>query len=232
MRPNILVCAAPKTGSSHIKLSLQKLLNYRSAYAVSDNALYNSAAQIVFHFDEQILHHHIEATPCNVAILNRYSDNVKVVLTLRNVLDCLVSLKDYLEWPRVIAPDPGAGADWDGLSDEQKYRWVAYNSTPWYFKFWVMWQSCDVPRIEVWYEDFFEDQVAGVRRILDWVGIEEEYSDEQILSVTNRKEGKFNVGRSGRGREILSQELIDVVYAHADSWGPYWGNRIKEALLD
>ena len=233
VRPNILICASPKSGSSHIKLLLQKLLRYRSAYAATDNVLYTPAAQVVFEYDEQILHHHVEATPCNVAILNRYQDEVKVVLTFRNVLDSLVSMKDYLERPTVIPPSRmEPGADWARLDDEDKYKWVVYNATPWYFRFWVQWKSCDVPRHEVWYDEFFKDQVSGIRDILDWVGIDDFYGDDEIAIVSRHREGKFNVGRSGRGKELLPKKLIDVVYKNADSWGPYWGSRIRHELLE
>jgi hypothetical protein len=233
MRPNILVCAAPKSGSSHIKLSLQKLLGYRSAYAVSDNVLYSSAAQIVFHYDEQILHHHIEATPCNSAILKRYEDEVKVILTLRNVMDSVVSLVDYLDWATTVPPSQlNPTSDWATLEWDQKVRWAVYNSVPWYFKFYVAWRASDVKHLEVWYEDFFKEQVTGIRTILDYVGIDQtNIRDVDIEDVTRRKDGKFNVGRSGRGKEKIPWDLQCVIHDSAESWGSYWGNQIKEKLL-
>ncbi len=205
---------------------------------VNDNVINPAAAQMILgSFDEQIFHHHIGATPCNVSILKRYEEESRVVITQRNVLDTLVSLREYLEKPEVRdAWDAGpgcSGGQWCALPEDQKMKWIAYNSTPWYFSFFVQWQSAKVNKLVVKYEEFFEDQLDGVRKILDFVGIDQGgYSDQHISEIAGHRDGKYNVGRSGRGKEMIPQEMIDVIYDHADSWGPYWSKRIKEELLD
>ncbi len=257
VRPNILIDAAPKSGSSHIKLTLQRLLGYRDMFISNDNVINASAVQIlVGSFGEQIAHHHIIPSPCNASIMKRYSDELKVVVTQRNLLDLIVSLKNYLEDANVRdawdsrgvearkktisnrrthqeTPFHTTGDDWAGLDDDVQYNWIIRNSVPWYLSFFVSWAASEVPHLDVWYEEFFNDKVAGVEAILDFVGVEPGlYSKDKISEVASHRDGKFNKGRSGRGREVLPQEMIDIVYDQADSWGPYWGRRIKEELLD
>ena len=256
MRHNILVDAAPKSGSSHIKLTLQRLLGYRSMFISNDNVINASSAQIVLgSFDGQIAHHHIIPSPCNAFIMNRYSDELKVVVTQRNLLDVIVSLKNYLESAKVkdawdsrgvearkktmyrrMSNENSpivAGDDWASLDDEVQYNWIIRNSVPWYLSFYVSWAASDVPHIEVWYEDFFKDQVDGVKRILDFCEIDpDKYDNDEIRMISDHKDGKFNKGRSGRGREVLTQEMIGIVYDQADSWGSRWGQKIREELLD
>ena len=47
------------------------------------------------------------------------------------------------------------------------WMWIGYNIIPWYLSFYASWKNTTLPVIWSWYDEFFKDQVAGMRRILD-----------------------------------------------------------------
>ena len=153
---------------------------------------------------------------------------------MRNMLDSMTSLRESLcEGPQTIGIYvPTEFQSWE---KDAQFIWLARNVSNWYFTFYISWEKACVDTHVIWYEKFYQDQVAGIREILDFTRISETgtVTDEAISTIAaNKERGRFKFGKVGRGLTEMPQEAIDIVYSQAASWGPYWESRMVTDLLE
>jgi len=72
----------------------------------------------------------------------------------------------------------------------------------------------------IYYEDVMQDKIGTLHEITKHSGLEPK-TDEEIEAAIraiegNKENARINVGRSGRGREQLSQSQIDFIDRIAD----------------
>jgi len=232
---NIFLAAATRSGSTHIK-NCFVLLGWRAAtthicldeHFNEEHMVDAKIATALFPMGGFVFQQHTRAIGRNVEILREYG--VKPVVTYRNVLDSLVSLKDS------TGKDPRKGytflplhlPDLDQMSEDDKLWWLAYNMIPWWYSFYVSWRQADIDKLFIRYDEFYDNQTAGLAQILEFTGnpIPE---DGKLDLVSLHKGGKFNVGISGRGWD-LPPGIIDLAYSQAKAWGP-WREEIECNLL-
>ncbi len=240
-RPNIFHTAMFRSGSTHIKSTMMRLLpeyhvatSSMCAGGLGDDNLQMIdiyAAAVLFRAPETYFHQHTLGTSGNVALLKQYGLNP--IVQFRNMLDSMVSLHGILN-----EGQQGLGfyipSDWDDMSKKRQLWWLVKNISRWYFVFYLSWMEADISTLQIWYDDYYKDQVAGVRRILDHTGLSAlgTVTDEAIkkASETIDIHSRFKFGRPGRGREILSEEMIADITAQALTWtkGP---EMVKELIL-
>ena len=243
---NIWISSAMKSGSTHMT-NIFRRLGYTlgsthmfiDGYWNEDQDVSPQAAQYLFTMQGFVFHHHTRAIGRTVPVLANYG--IRPIIPIRNVFDSLVSFIDGANVSFGIDITGGNQRvylalhtpSWNYLDEEQKLRWAVFNMIPWYFSFYASWLDSKLPYLFVHYEKFFEDQIAGVREIINHVGAKTPVpaTDEYLKDITAHKDGKFNKGVSGRG-SALPGWVFDHVYAHAESWGPGYYEPIKKTLLD
>jgi hypothetical protein len=224
MTKNIFVTSFLRSGSTHVKVSLSRLLDYRQATTIcsvgargtDEQNISISAAQILFPIPAQVFHQHTKATGSNLALLERFG--FRPVVMVRSVPDCLVSLRERLLRTPDVHPGLYYPPEFVTMSKEDQLTWLVYNVAPWFWAFYESWENATIPRLFVRYEEFYTDQIAGIRRILDHVGIVHSFTDADIDVACNHRDGRFNQGRVGRGKEEIPAPLLDVLAAQADAW--------------
>lgn len=238
-RPNIFFTSMFRSGSTHVRMTLERILvGYRSATtsinagSIGDDG-YPSinifAAQLMFNNPRQIFHQHTCGTSGNVAVLK--ASKMKPVIMMRNMLDSMVSLQELLSegkpqgigvyYPHQIAE----------MSTEEQLWWVVRNLPNFYFTFYLSWKYADLEKLTIWYDEYYKDQVAGIREILAFAGPKGEISDYHIkmASETLTSEDRFKFGRPGRGRERMSEEMIEAIKDQAMAWPE--GDELVEQLM-
>lgn len=238
-RPNIFLTSMFRSGSTHVRTTLERILpGYRSATtsinagAIGDDG-YPSinifAAQLMFNNPRQIFHQHTCGTSGNVAVLK--ASKINPVVMMRNMLDSMVSLQELLSegkpqgigiyYPHQIA----------SMSTEAQLWWVVRNLPNFYFTFYLSWKYAEIDKLTIWYDEFYKDQVRGIRDILEFTGPKGTISDRNISMASEviTSEDRFKFGRPGRGKEILSKEMIWAIEEQASSW-PERDELIRELM--
>jgi hypothetical protein len=229
--PNVFIAGGYKTGSTHIGLSLSRLVRYRRASVIDtrgsigdeDQRIDKPAANILFPMGGMVFQNHVRASPSNLPILQEHG--IRPVIITRNILDSLVSIHrrfnevEEQEW----RAQPSKG--WRKMNENQQWKWLAYNVAPWMMSFYVSWLKADIPKLFVTYEGWFKDQVGGTRGILDHVGLSKlgTVTDEEIVKCTEHRDGNFSgSGVSGRGRKEIPIHIRAIIEDQAKAWGPRW----------
>lgn len=240
-RPNIFLTAFFRSGSSHIKETLLRILpHYHQATTAlsagkigNDNmcAISPFAAQVLFPHPETVFHQHTPGTSGNVSLLSQYG--MRPIVQMRNILDSMLSVVELLR-----TGDQHIGiyypSDFRDLTDSEQFRWAAANLPQWYFIFYRSWMEADIEKHIIWYDEYYKDQVTGMKKILDFTGHSQIGSiDDDDLSAWCHFVGpnsRLKFGQPGRGKEVFTGDLKDSIIKNAYSWGN--GKSLVEELIE
>ena len=238
-RPNIFLTSMFRSGSTHVKVTLMRCLptyhaatTVLSAGAIGDDnhcAIDIFAAQILLPSPETIFHQHTAGTSGNVALLKNHG--IRPVVMMRNMLDSMLSVVELLntgEPQRLGIYYPSKFHNWD--MDDQLW-WAVCNLPNWYFTFYLSWKYADIDKHIIWYDEYYKDQVAGVRGILDHVGFKGNIEDEYIHDAAHTIQGdsRFKFGLPGRGKKVFKPDYIRNIRDQAAAW-PEWKELTEELI--
>ena len=228
-RPNIFHTAMFRSGSTHIKSTMLRLL---PEYHVSTSTMCAGSlgddnlqmidiygAALLFRQPQTYFHQHTLGTSGNVALLKQYG--LRPLVQFRNILDSIVSLVELMR-----EGQQGLGfyvpSDWADMEEEQQLWWAVKNLPRWYFVYYLSWTEADLQILPLWYDTYYKDQVAGVKRILDHTGLSVlgTVTDASILAAAKVIDvhSRFKFGRPGRGVEILTGNMIQDIISQALTW--------------
>lgn len=219
--PKLLLACMPKSGSTWLTQVLGDALGMPSVrgYLEADRneqeldvaALFRTWGQRTF-FVQQ----HVRYSRMTLGLCRAFS--TKIVVLTRRLDDIVVSLRDHVERESPECSMFYTETDWfaDRTPVEQ-LDFIIDHAVPWYLNFYVGWMRA-VARypeqtLHVTYESLIENSAACVDRIARFHG------EPALRSATedlDRRVGtRFNQGRVGRGREILSEHQQDRLRALA-----------------
>jgi len=138
--------------------------------------------------------------------------HVRVVLLQgRNLLDTCVSLRDHFAKQDTISPVAYVDQSFLGLPEQRQFDFLIDLVVPWYLNFFATWfegkRRGEVDFCWVSYERLIQDPAAALKCTLDYVG--ESRTDADIasaLQIASKSPTRLNVGRTGRGMEILTEQ--------------------------
>jgi len=231
------MASAYKSGSNHIADSLANVLGARRTYLIAakegwagdPQRLDPHACEVLFNrFRGMVYLQHICATPNTLGLLRVFQPHVIVIQ--RRLLPTLHSLRKYgdrMMGEGKIQTIPFI-SHWDGMDNDGKWKWVAYNTIPWLYQYYVSWQKqkTDPKLMHVWYEDHFADQVGSAREMLNFLG-EPEPPREKIEAAFFHKESNYTQDRTVYE---IPKFVVDIAYDQAKSWG-LWEEKIVRDLL-
>jgi hypothetical protein len=221
----LYIASGHRTGSMHITHSIGKIINHPVTSGIpaaitrtgaDEHMIQPMAAQTLFLLDDMIFHNHARGSAGNALWLKK--SGMPVLVTVRNIFDVMMSLKEKSDLGISIPGVPSPLKDWNTRSEDQKWRWLAYNTAPWELQFFAAWATCGLKNIR-WcvYEKFFADEVGGMIKILEWLG--QPINKRKIKKVLKEDKTNLNVGGSGRGVKNCPQFAKDIVFAQIDAWG-------------
>ncbi len=221
---HIFVACFQKSGSTYLTELLSEITGFPSralvaAYGHNDQDVHEFALEDVER-ESSVTQQHAKGTANNVALLEKYG--IKPVVLVRDIFDVTVSLYDHIERGRDRVPTGFVHREYWRLTKDEKLLYLVRIHAPWYFNFFVSWREASSSIDVLWltYEELFADQVGTVSRVLGFYGLSAERAtiEAAIRSTTGARSTRFNVGVSGRGRDLPAlhrQAIIDI----AAVWG-------------
>lgn len=233
---NILISGAYRSGSNHIAESLARLFgtrrsilcNAREGWATDPQRLSAPICDAMFNRIQGMVYlQHIFASPHNVGLINVFKP--KVIVCLRKLIPSLHSLRKYGD---AMARDGRLHSipfleHWDELDNNGKWAWVAYNTIPWFYQFYVSWMRVEeFPVHFVWYEEHFADQEKSAESILKFLETPEAPQDV-ISAAFGHRDANYT-----KNREELTVPdfILDIAREQSDGWGS-WEDKIERDLL-
>lgn len=221
----IFLAAFPKSGSTYISNLLSKLTGYPIQTAVQ---FFGHNEQDIFEIRLQsliglnaVIQQHAKGTLNNINLLSKY--HIKPIFLVRNIYDVIVSLSDHTEKEDAKYPMGYIHPEYAGMSVDEKREFIIINVVPWYLDFYLSWRDASTEVEVLWltYENFFADQLAGLKKIVEFYELGSHYTEatmkENIASMPSSG-NRLNVGKAGRGEALLSHEQKQLVVRIARRW--------------
>ncbi len=211
---HILIACMPKSASTYLCGAISELPGMKEAVLTvghhrREQELCPLECALVHHFN-YVAAHHVRYSDTTREIMKRYS--IFPVILVRNIHDCVVSLRDHLLRESLDIPQAYVPRNFRTLATEQQFDFIIDFIVPWYASFFASWSEYDGPVIRLRYERLTQDIPVAIERILK--AIDFGVSRGQILTAlqkVNPVERRFNVGRVGRGLEALSGRQIERI---------------------
>lgn len=230
----ISIVCFPKSGSTFITKSLCEYTGAKQVLIATSAEVQEVSAKRLEILDLKhpsfISQTHCLPTKHALAMHVKYG--METVLIYRNVMDCLASLRDmYVErvetgagiWEGVFVSQWGAYSEnFLKLGQSEQFDFMIEGALNWYLTFFAMWQKKiredGYPATVLRYEDFFADQEANFLKLVDRLDLHDE-EKARTFALPDKEAGakgvRFNVGRAGRGRELLSKAQQDRILSAA-----------------
>lgn len=229
----LVLAAMPKSGSTFLSHTLCALTGYRHYYLA---CAYDNIEQEIYlprvidgFGCGRVVQQHFKANGPNLEVLNRF--DITPVVVVRNIFDLAASIRDHLVTERLDnLPAVYPPGDFLTFSPSRQLDFVIDMVIPWYITYYVSWcQAEKQKQIEfLWvvYEELVADWGTGIRRILDFFGMQKPDVAIARAIETTRAEPKertrLNVGVPGRAHALLSDSQRERIvrltqyYPHVD----------------
>lgn len=222
---NIFIACFPKSGSTYLTDLLRKITGYQVGHTVqyyAHNEQDISETRLQYLVGKKVvIQQHAKGTCNNIQLMEKYK--ILPTVLVRNIFDVVISAADHIKNEDNRGPSVFIHSEYDQMSETEKLDFLISNLLPWYLSFFASWRHASetYPVIFVTYEQLFSNQLSVVKKILDYYNILDKYDDNFLLETissmpvnANRK----NVGRSGRGNEILNDVQKNHILSLVDSW--------------
>lgn len=208
--PKLLLACMPKSGSTWLTMALEDALGLppmrcyleadRNEQELDAVALFQAWGRRVLFVQQHIRYSRITLNLCRAF-------STKIVVLTRRLDDVAVSLCDHVEKESPECAMFYTEAEWfSRRSVEERLDLVIDHAMPWYLNFVVGWLRAMERHggeiLHVTYEDLVIDGAGCLDRIAGFYGAD---LGSRAAEALDRRVGtRFNQGRVGRGREVLS----------------------------
>lgn len=203
-RKHILIACMPKSGSTYLSNAVSRLPDFRKAtlvqsYGRSEQELSHAQA-LRKHRYNYVAQHHVKYNDNTEFVLRKF--NVAPVVLVRNIFDCVASIRDHIRNESVASPTAWFDEEMREFDDDKLSSMIAQLVIPWYIHFYVSWTHCP-DALLLTYENAFADLSGTVARISEHAGLTLPASTiKNSLEVKTNKPDRFNFGVSGRGAAL------------------------------
>lgn len=222
-KPKIFIASSHRSGSTHMGQTLCNLTGrtmdsgmvaFRKGFGADEHTFHPFMAQALMTRNDIIFHQHCKGTTVHQEILNSFG--AYVLVTVRNIYDLALSsmerMNNGVHAPCVVSPPK-----WKDFSDHDKWLWAAHNLIPWNFQFAASWMMSDCNTLWVKYETYYADQIAGMKKILEFLRLPER-SDKDIRKAADINVN-LKVGKVGRGEATVPDDVRQIVERQYGIWG-------------
>jgi hypothetical protein len=234
--PKYVVFCMPKSGSSFVQSALQhalqapfmSLTSFGSSRQSSNFGMNGREQEL----DEMALaravltspqgfvaQHHTRYTPYLGLQMKLYG--LTPIVTVRNVFDCLVSFDEMmLSWRQARPRDPWISdaqfalpANYAELDPAARYRLLAPSFGIWLINFYLSWKRGARQGFVAPLGIRYEDHVLAPERLVERLAAQIPMTSEQAARLETfahnpaRTRSRFNVGRRGRGTELVQPAI-------------------------
>jgi hypothetical protein len=211
---NIIIACMAKSGSTFVAKTLSAITEYPERGLLRD-----SESQVIDYYEVQIAkgmgiitQQHIICSQHTVNMANEF--DLDVVVLERNILDVLVSLRDFLLSEEMQNSRKRFGGflntgqqflvdeEFYEMDDSERYDFLILYALPWYIHFHMTWRKYHSffkkPPLRLTYESFFADIEGSVKQILSHCDLS--HLNHKISECLNPSGNtRLNQGLPGRG---------------------------------
>lgn len=203
-RSQILLACMPKSGSTFLSNVIGALPEFRkkTLSPASGREAQNLSSRLALRRARHnyVSQHHVKYNANTAEIIETFG--VTPVVLVRNIFDCVPSIRDHLRREAVEAPIAFFQKRHPELDDAELENMIVRLAIPWYIDFYVSWMHCHAAML-VTYEALIDAPVRTIHKVLRHAGHEtSERKIELALDAANLNAARLNVGKSGRGRTL------------------------------
>lgn len=209
---HVLIACFPKSGSTWLTEIFNRLPGFVKVDLVPayDRREQELAFErlLLFHAQNYVAQHHCRYSLATERCLRAFS--IKPVVLIRNIFDCVVSLRDYVdggisEPNRRIGPIAYVPDEYFGWPLDARLDFIIDMIVPWYFNFFVGWTDCP-DALWVTYDELLDGPQATTRRIADALSLNvDDAAIGLALEAASLRPTRRNVAAAGRGRSLTEQ---------------------------
>lgn len=243
--PKYSVFCMPKSGSSFVRTALQCALQLP---VMSLTGFGTPGASSVFgmnsreqELDELALTKAILKAPTGFVSQNhtRFSTylalqmkmfGITPIVTVRNILDCIVSFDDMMRASKagsdernwIYDPQFALPLNYIDLEDAARFEILAKSFGVWLIGFFLSWKRGREQQLISPIFIKYEEDILNPDRFVKVMTENIAMNDEQISRITeyagnpSKSKSRFNIGISGRGRRVIPIHLIDYLTEYAE----------------
>lgn len=213
-RNQILLACMPKSGSTFLSNLVGRIDGFRktrltAAYDRIEQEI-DPRAALRRARHSYIAQHHVKYNENTAYVVDTF--DITPVVLVRNIFDCVVSLRDHLRRESVDMPMALFEESHLGLSDGELEDMIVALAMPWYIDFYVSWCR---RRDALWltYEDVKENTYHAVQMVLNHAGRPASSQEvEASLKLASASTDRLNKGISGRGTELSERNKDTIKY--------------------
>lgn len=219
-RQRILIACMPKSGSTFVSNAISRLPGFRKTslvthYGRTEQDIDPRLALRKSRYN-YVCQHHVRYNEKTRDVIDRFS--IVPVVLVRDLHDCVVSLRDHLRRESVDNSMLFANQDHVNLPDAELETFIVQLAIPWYINFYVSWHDCP-SALWISYQEVTTDSKDALKRILHHAGRQNIRDEEIEMALKNRNSSadRMNVGRPGRGR-MLSKENRALIRQYCSAY--------------
>lgn len=245
--PKYVIFCMPKSGSSFVQSALRRALNLPlvsltslctprlgSYFGINSREQELDEAAIIKAIlakrDGFVAQHHTRYSTFLALQVKLYG--VRPLVTVRNIFDCIVSMDDMLAPSRSrgrgnwgVDPQFALPADYQDKDPDDRYTILAHSFGVWLINFYLSWkrgaqQGLISPLMIRYEEDVLQPEVL-VERLTKGFGLSDQQLDRlrAYVHAPDQERSRLNVGRRGRGAELLPGALKDFLASYVRMFG-------------
>jgi hypothetical protein len=220
----VAVCCMPKSGSTHLFTSLQRVpgrpkLETAYLHKPYRNPDFVGALSVEHEIDELSLlflelsgkpwvsHMHTKWTPYTEKVFEGYG--IKPIVVSRNIFDAIVSMDDMLRKGQVDGfPMIRTPANYGRIPQAERLAFLCDYVGPWYLDYVVSWTRMEGEHLKLRYETdilgFGPHTMQALRDFLGWREVtDDEFAEAfEVSDDDRRSRSRLNQGVAGRGERI------------------------------
>lgn len=209
--PHVLLACFPKSGSSYLSTLVEHLPGVARVQLVPDfdgreQELERGLVAAADHLG-YVAQHHVRHSVPTQRIIDEFA--LTPVVLVRDLADVCVSVVDHLRNESAVGPLLYAIEPMRSWSSERLLELVVDLAAPWYLSFYVSWVTAGTGLL-VTYDDVVTVPDSVLGQVVERAGIPAGPADiERAIAAAEHVPTRRNVGRSGRGRDLLTVEMRD-----------------------
>ncbi|MDX9999092.1 MAG: hypothetical protein WCY15_05685 [Phenylobacterium sp.] len=218
----IAICCMPKSGSTHIMTSLERLPDIDLAVTYLHKPYMNpdfvGAMSVEHEIDELSLlflemrggnwvsHMHTKWTPYTERVFAAH--NIRPIVVFRNIFDAIVSMDDMLRKDQVSGFSMiRVPENYAAIPDDERLSFLCGYVGPWYLDYVVSWSRMQGPHLKLYYEeDVLGFGAQTIAKLRDFLGLsnvtDEQFAEAFQLTDDVKSRSRWNQGVAGRGEQI------------------------------
>lgn len=212
-KPHILIACMPKSASTFLASAISELQGFRRCRLTPDWGAREQELSAVrlsrYNHSRYVSQHHLRCSTWTRQLITQY--NLTPVVLVRNLADSVISIRDHIR----RAPGAGPAAYFDeshlAMPDSEFEDAIVRLNIPWYLNFYAGWRAeGDVPIYD--FDEYTAEPVRIMSEILNMASVN--MPDEKIAAALERvskSKTRFNVGQSGRGRQLSDNAKASLV---------------------